>query len=154
MRNIKRNNKKDIKRFNKLKWGFGTDDYVLLGNVKNWKLVSVDSDISNEAVLSSEESTLDDLYEFGKKTIEIRLGKAIALCNLIIMAILMILLVLNIFIFKNDLLRVGVLSAELVVIIIDMVIFYVDNYNWKIMEQKMEITRKRFREKVGNFLDE
>ena len=125
MNHIKKekNKKKEARKFERLKNRFIFNDYVLLGDLESgWRLLAINAGVDDEPILSSDTSSLEDLYKFGKDTIELDLGVVISKVNLGIAIFLLVIMILNACIFKNSTLRCGLLGMELMIMITSLVI--------------------------------
>lgn len=109
--------------------GLNLEKWYLFKNYKNPKIYF--SDI-NKPIMTSENNTIDDLYEFAKKHHKIDVTKSILMVNTIICFVSMIVLVLNIIFFNNDFIRYFILGIDIAIIIIDIVIYKASNHNFDV----------------------
>lgn len=86
----------------------------------------------NKPIMTSDNSTIDDLYEFAKKHHKIDVTKSILMVNTIICFFSMIVLTLNIIFFNNDFIRYFILGMDIAIIIIDIVIYKARNHNFDV----------------------
>lgn len=86
----------------------------------------------NKPIMTSDDSTIDDLYNFAKKHHKINIQRAAVMVNLIITYICLIILILNSFIFNSDFIRYFVLGMDIEIIIINLVLWKFDNHNFNV----------------------
>lgn len=107
----------------------------------------------NGEIMSSETNTLEDLMEFAKKHHKIDEHKAI--CELIIgiIYIAFIVIMLNIFLWNSNVIRVIVLTIDLICIIINIFSHIIWNKNWKVdmyeLDENYKQTLKEIEEKLN-----
>ena len=109
--------------------GLNLEKWYLFKKYKNPKIYFNDI---NKPVMTSESNTIDDLYEFAKKHHKIDVTKSILMVNTIICFVSMIVLALNIIFFNNDFIRYFILGIDIAIIIIDIVIYKVNNHNFDV----------------------
>ena len=109
--------------------GLNLEKWYLFKKYKNPKIYFNDI---NKPVMTSENNTIDDLYEFAKKHHKIDVTKSILMVNTIICFVSMIVLALNIIFFNNDFIRYFILGIDIAIIIIDIVIYKVNNHNFDV----------------------
>ena len=109
--------------------GLNLEKWYLFKKYKNPQIYF--SDI-NKPIMTSENNTIDDLYEFAKKHHKIDVTKSILMVNTIICFVSMIVLALNIIFFNNDFIRYFILGIDIAIIIIDIVIYKASNHNFDV----------------------
>lgn len=109
--------------------GLNLEKWFLFKNYKNPKIYFSDT---NKPIMTSENNTTDDLYEFAKKHHKIDVTISIMTFNTIICFICAIALILNLIILENDFIRYFVLGIDLTVIVIDIIIYEISNHNFNV----------------------
>lgn len=119
--------------------------------IETWKLFEKHDNWmidDSEAIMSSEENTLEELYKFVKENKEIDIESVLAKSTFIIFLIITIIAIINIFI-KDTLLRGVILGVELTCLIFMLIRYEVSEKNFKFRMKKFdEYWNKKF-EKLG-----
>ena len=101
-------------------------------SIKKYKNPQIYFSDINKPIMTSENNTIDDLYEFAKKHHKIDVTKSILMVNTIIYFVSMIVLTLNIIFFNNDFIRYFILGMDIATIIIDIAIYKARNHNFDV----------------------
>lgn len=105
------------------------------------------SDI-NTPLMTSETNTDKELLKFAKEHHRISLPRVLVTTNLIIGIICLIILILNMFIFNNNIIRGIVLAIDIIVLFYNLLISKVTDHNCKAdfldFEDRMKQLRKTF----------
>lgn len=119
--------------------------------IETWKLFEKHDNwmIDNsEAIMTSEENTIEELYKFVKEHREVDLESVLAKSTTIIFLIITIIAIINIFI-KDTLLRGVILGVNLTCVIFSLIRYEVSEKNFKFRMKKFdEYWNKKFK-KLG-----
>ena len=117
--------------------------------IETWKLFEKHDDWmidDSEAIMTSEENTIEELYKFVKEHREVDLESVLAKSTPIIFLIITIIAIINIFI-HDTLLRGVILGADLIGIIYILIRYEVSEKNFKFRMKKLdEYWNKKFEE--------
>lgn len=110
---------------------------------EDWVLYKLDY---KEAIMTSKDTTDKELLAYAKAHHKWDLEHTVLGVSLIICSIALVLLLLNIFIFNNDMLRSAILAMQLVALIFNFTVSKVGSHNFKVymldFEEKMKIMKE------------
>lgn len=86
----------------------------------------------NKIIMSSETNTIDDLYEYAKEHHQIDEHFIMSKSNVIIAWIFMLITIINIILFKNDILRGFIFGVDIMIIFYSILSYIIWNKNWKV----------------------
>ena len=111
---------------------------VFESKIQEWKLYRNYNDTrvyfspDNKLIMSNETNTIDDLYNFAKKHHKIDEHLYMSKFNIIIAWLCLLLVILNIVFFKNDIIRGFILGIDFMIIVSSLVSHNIWNKNWKV----------------------
>lgn len=121
-------------------------DKLDMENMKeDWVLYKLDY---KEAIMTSETNTDKELLAYAKAHHKWDLAHAILGVSLTICVIAFVLLILNIFIFNNNVLRGAILAAQIVALIFNIAVSKVDDHNFKVYRLDFEEKLNRMKEEI------
>lgn len=103
--------------------------WVLYRNYENGDPIYWSDD--NKPIMRSEENTIAELYDFAKSHQRPDLGKTILKSNFWILTVVLVICFAN-FYLKSDILRGVVITADIIVLLTDLIIHIVSNKNHKV----------------------
>ena len=109
--------------------GFDNPKWILFRNYDDSKVYFSND---NGVIMSSETNTIDELYEYAKSHHQIDEHFSIGRLNIIMAWVCMILMIINIILFKNETLRGLLIGIDLMIIIYSIVSHHIWNKNWKV----------------------
>ena len=135
---------KEIKEIKKIRKLLGNDYHLGIkysafeSKIQEWKLYKNYNDTrvyfspDNKAIMSNETNTIDDLYNFAKKHHKIDEHLYMSKFNIIIAWLCLLLVILNIVFFKNDIIRGFIFGIDFMIIVSSLVSHNIWNKNWKV----------------------
>ncbi len=144
----------DIKLDGKIRRLLGNDYHLCSlirepGKVERWSLYRYYEDHNiyfselNKPIMTSETNTAEELYKYAKKHYKWNLATILSKANFIIGLIALIVLIINIFVIKNDTLRRVVLTVNLCSIFTSTIILIVDSHNINVsVDEHIESIKK------------
>lgn len=99
---------------------------------RNYKDAKIYLSEDNKEIMSSENHTLEDLYDFAKKHHRISIAPTFSKIIVYIMIGIMILCALNIIFWHNKYISTFVLGFDIAIIIADIILFTLDNKNFDV----------------------
>jgi len=103
----------------------------------------------NEAIMTSEKNTFDELYEFAKKHHEIDEHMFMSSLNVIIAWFTAIIVIINMIFFQNETLRGFLIGIDFMIIIYGMISHTIWNKNWYVRMNEIKGYHDMFVKKIG-----
>ena len=107
----------------------GSEEWVLF---KRYDEPKIYFSKDNTSIMSSETNTIEELYEFAKKHHEIDEHQTMGIVNIVVAWIALIILIINMFVFKNNSIRWFIVGINFCVIIYSFISHIIWNKNWKV----------------------
>lgn len=130
---------------------YNDDDTVKWLLFRNYHNPKVYFSKDNEAIMTSDDHTEEDLLEYAKQHHNIDIYKVMHIVRLAILTVMIILSILNIFLHNNEI-RAVILSVDAVLMIELFVSNLVFNHNWNVSMRELDEYINSETEKLDIFL--
>lgn len=132
---------------------YGENDTVKWSLFKNYHDPKVYFSKDNEAIMTSEDHTEEDLLEYAKTHHNIDVHKTMHIVRFTILIMMLILCTINIFL-KDTVIRTIILSVDAVLMIELGISHYIFNHNWNVTMRNLNDYMKREITKLDSLLDD
>ena len=132
---------------------YGKDDKVKWSLFNSYCDPKVYFSKDNEAVMTSEDHTEEDLLKYAKTHHNIDMHKTMHLVRFVILMVMLILGAFNVFL-NNNVIRTVILSVDVMLLIESGISCYVFNHNWNVTMRKLNDYIKRDTKELEDTLNE